>query len=343
MKKVLFSVAMIAAFVGVLMTSCKKEKETVVSEKVQTEVNKPQNDTIVNRILDFKKKVEEREANPGLKDGETMMLEDAINNVVDLFNVTYTEPTAYYNAIESHEFSINVSLTAEGKALVDDVVAAYEQAVAEAREAYHGSALVNKGYRRLMVTYEMQRDGEVCLNFDGSFGERGTPPPTPQPHIDGPFSVGDDWLCGGLYQGNCNDPSIPGSADEKLTEQLYLKINDELPEVPEGCRMVFVRDREYTFSGPEYPGVYYTEDWDDTCIGWMYLNDYYAGEINNIYRILPERKGFSLTASYTFGRYYVASAVVSCENHENCHKHVTRVLYGRLGYVNNDEIGFEDL
>ena len=50
---------------------------------------------------------------------------------------------------------------------------------------------------------------------------------------------------------------------------------------------------------------------------------------------------------YTFGRYYVASAVVICENHENeypgFHKHVTSVQYGRLGYVNNDVIGFENL
>lgn len=343
MKKVLLSVAMIATFVGVMMTSCKKEKESIMSEKVQTEVNDPQNDAIVNRILDFKKKVEERKANPGTKSGETMTLEEAMNNVVDLFNATYTEPTAYYRATEHHQFSVNVPLTVDGEVLVDDVVEAYEQAVAEAREVYHSSSLANKGYRHLMVSFDMQRDGEVSLNFDGSYGEKGTTPPTPQPHVDGPFSAGDDWLCGGLYQGKCNNPNIPGSADEKLTEQLYLKINDELPEVPEGCRMVFVRDREYTFSGPEYPGVYYTEDLDDTCIGWMYLNDYYAGEINNIYRLLPERKGFSLSALYSFGRYYVASAVVSCENQENCHKHVTTVLYGSLCYVDNGEIGFEDL
>lgn len=347
MKKVLFSVAMIAVFVGVMMTSCKKENETVSNEKGQIEVNDPQNDAEVSRILDFKKKVDERKANPGMKSGETMTLEEAMDNVVDLFNVTYTEPTAYYTATESHQFSINVPLTVDGEVLVDDVVAAYEQAVTEARGAYHASLFANKGYRCLMVTFEMLRENEVRLDFNGSCGERGTTPPTPQPHIDGPFSEGDDWLCGGHYQGKCDDPSIPGNAAEKLTEQLFLKISGELPTVPEGCRMVFLHDTIYTFSGPEYLGIYYTEDLDDTCIGWMYLNDYYAGEINNIYRILPGENEFSLTALYTFGRYYVASAVVICENHENeypgFHKHVTSVQYGRLGYVNNDVIGFENL
>ena len=141
---------MIATFVGVMLTSCKKEKETVMSEKVQTEINDPQNDAIVNRILDFKKKVEERKANPGTKSGETMTLEEAMNNVVDLFNATYTEPTAYYRATEHHQFSVNVPLTVDGEVLVDDVVEAYEQAVAEAREVYHSSSLANKGYRPIL-------------------------------------------------------------------------------------------------------------------------------------------------------------------------------------------------
>lgn len=335
---------LIAVALMLLLGQCKKN-EIAKNDNVVGSITAMQGPDI-ERILNFNKAVQAHRQDPDLRTREVVDIEEAADNIADLFNATYTEPTAYYIATESHQFSINVPLTTEGKVLVDDAVAAYEQAVAEAREAYHGSALANKGYRRLMVAYENQRDGEVCLSFDGSYGERGTTPPNPRPHVDGPFSVGDDWLCGGLYQGNCNDLSIPGSASEKLTEQLYLKINDELPEIPEGCRMIFVRDREYTFSGPDFQGIYYTEDLDDTCIGWMYLNDYYAGEINNIYQILPEREEFSLTAFYTFGRYYVSSAIVYYQGQQHqpyYHKHVTNVIYGVLDYVNDDVIGFENL
>ena len=45
----------------------------------------------------------------------------------------------------------------------------------------------------------------------------------------------------------------------------------------------------------------------------------------------------------SFGRYYVESAEVKCQSQEDCHKHVTKVTYGVLDYVNDDVIGFDDL
>ena len=341
MKKLATLLIAVAILLG--LSQCKKNDIVKHNDGTISSVTAIHQGPDIERILNFNKAVQAHRQNPDLRTREVVDVEEAADDIADLFNATYTEPMAYYTATESHQFSINVPLTAEGKVLVDDAVAAYEQAVAEAREAYHGSVLANKGYIRLMVTYTVQRDGEAKFDFDGNYGEKGIMPPDPQPHIDGPFSQEDNWLCGGQYIGKCDDPSIPGSADEKITEQLYLKINDELPTAPEGYRMVFVRNREYVFFGPEYQGIYYTEDLADTCIGWMYLNDYYAGEINNIYQILPYNNGFSLSTVYTFGRYYVASAVVSCQNHENCHMHVTNVTYGILDYVNDDVIGFENL
>ena len=95
--------------------------------------------------------------------------------------------------------------------------------------------------------------------------------------------------------------------------------------------------------------MFYTEDPDDTCIEWMYMNEYYAGEVDNIYNVLPEVEGFTLTAPYTFGKYYVASATVEYkevldgEVYFMAHKHDTHVQYGRLIRVLNDELGFETL
>ncbi|MBR7023568.1 MAG: hypothetical protein IKI09_08905 [Bacteroidales bacterium] len=327
-----------AAFIG-----CKKEKEAVLMIDDQTEINNPQNDAEVKRILNFKKQVETRKANPGTKSAETVTLDEAMNNIVDLFNVTYTEPMAYYAESERHYFTVSVALTADGSVLVDDVVSAYGQALAHAREAYHASTLPDKAYQRLMVTCTPQRDGTVDLLFDGKYGTKTDQPLPPTPHIDGPFSNGDNWQCGGLYTGKCDNPSAPGDAVEKLNEQLFIKISEDYPVAPAGKRTVFINEIPLEFSGLEYPGLFYTENLDETCIEWMYMNDYYAGEVNHIYRTVPENNGFSLTALYSFGRYYVISATVLYEGSDLYHTHKTEVLYGRSCYVHEDEFRLEEL
>lgn len=337
MKKVLFSVAMIAAFVGVMMTSCKKENETVSNEKGQIEVNDPQNDAEVSRILDFKKKVDERKANPGMKSGETMTLEEAMDNVVDLFNVTYTEPTAYYTATESHQFSINVPLTVDGEVLVDDVVAAYEQAVAEAREAYHTSSLSNKSYRRLMVTFDMQRDGEVSLDFDGQYGSKTDHPQPPTPHIDGPFSVGDDWhYMDGM--GSC-DGLRPGGADKVLQDTIMEEVRSLWPADPNGFRGFYTGFTTSIFLPlTGYTGIFYSIDPDDTCIEWQYMNDYLAGERRNIFQVVPQENGINLNGNpMQQYRYFVTNVVIEGHGDKDLGPiyHRTEVEYARYNYIEN--------
>lgn len=340
MKKVLFSVAMIAVFVGVMMTSCKKENETVSNEKGQIEVNDPQNDAEVSRILDFKKKVDERKANPGMKSGETMTLEEAMDNVVDLFNVTYTEPTAYYTATESHQFSINVPLTVDGEVLVDDVVAAYEQAVAEAREAYHTSSLANKSYRRLMVTFDMQRDGEVSLDFDGQYGSKTDHPQPPTPHIDGPFSVGDDWhYMDGM--GSC-DGLRPGGADKVLQDTIMEEVRSLWPADPNGFRGFYTGFTTSIFLPlTGYTGIFYSIDPDDTCIEWQYMNDYLAGERRNIFQVVPQENGINLNGNpMQQYRYFVTNVVIEGHGDKDLGPiyHRTEVEYARYNYIENSII-----
>lgn len=329
--------AMIAVFVGVMMTSCKKENETVSNEKGQIEVNDPQNDAEVSRILDFKKKVDERKANPGMKSGETMTLEEAMDNVVDLFNVTYTEPTAYYTATESHQFSINVPLTVDGEVLVDDVVAAYEQAVAEAREAYHTSSLANKSYRRLMVTFDMQRDGEVSLDFDGQYGSKTDHPQPPTPHIDGPFSVGDDWhYMDGM--GSC-DGLRPGGADKVLQDTIMEEVRSLWPADPNGFRGFYTGFTTSIFLPlTGYTGIFYSIDPDDTCIEWQYMNDYLAGERRNIFQVVPQENGINLNGNpMQQYRYFVTNVVIEGHGDKDLGPiyHRTVVEYARYNYIEN--------
>ena len=343
MKKVLFSVAMIATFVGVMMTSCKKEKETVLSEKVQTEVNDPQNDAVVSRILDFKNKVDERKLHSGTRSGETMTLEEAMNNVVDLFNVTYTEPMAYYTVTEDHAFDLIVPLTVNGEVLEDDVVSTYERVVDLAGTAYHASLLSNKGYRRLMVSYELENNSEARFHFNGQYGTKGIPPHTPQPHIDGPFSVGDDWhYKDGM--GNC-DSTLFGGADKVLQETIMAEVRADWPADPTGCRGFYTDIKPYFFSGgPNYPGIFYSTDVDNTCVEWQCMNDYYAAEKRYIYQVGPQDVGINLNGNPMHNyRYYVIKVDIHGEEGEEsdgtdfiCHQ--TDVEYGRYEYIENATI-----
>lgn len=345
MKKVLFSVAMIATFVGVAMTSCKKEKETVMSEKIQTEVNDPQNDAEVNRILDFKNKVDERKLHPGTRSGETMTLEEAMNNIVDLFNVTYTEPMECYTSTENQKFSIRVPLTVDGKILVDEVVAVYEQAVEEAREVYHASTFANKGYRRLMVTFDMQRDGGVSLDFDGQYGSKNDHPQPPTPHIDGPFTVGDDWhYKDGM--GSC-DGLRPGGADKVLQDTIMEEVRSIWPADPNGCRGFFTSYETHEFSPLlGYAGIFYSNDPNETCIEWQYMNDYLAGERRNIFQVVPQEYGINLNGNpMQQYRYFVTNVVIEGQGDEDSGPiyHQTEVEYARYNYIENGTIERDEL
>lgn len=340
MKKVLFSVAMIATFVGVMMTSCKKEKETVMSEKVQTEVNDPQNDAVVSRILDFKNKVDERKLYPGTRSGETMTLEDAMNNVVDLFNATYTEPMAYYTVTEDHSFDLIVPLTVNGDVLEDDVLSTYERVVDLAGTAYHASLLSNKGYRRLMVSYELENNSEVRFHFNGQYGTKGIPPHTPQPHIDGPFTVGDDWhYKDGL--GSC-DGLLSGGADKVLEFTIKEEVISQWPAAPVNCRGFYSDIKTYDFSPLSgYTGIFYSADPEETCIEWQYMNDYLNGEKRNIYQVLPLEHGINLNGnSMQPYRYYVTNVVIEGRGDEVTGPiyHWTEVEYARYNYIENGTI-----
>lgn len=333
MKKLATLLIAVAIMLG--LGQCKKN-EIAKNDNVVGSITAMQGPDI-ERILNFNKAVQAHRQDPDLRTREVVDVEEAADDIADLFNATYTEPTAYYIATESHQFSINVPLTTEGKVLVDDAVAAYEQAVAEAREAYHGSALANKGYRRLMVTFEMQRDGEVCLNFDGSYGERGTTPPNPQPLVDRPFSVGDDWhYKDGM--GSC-DGLRPGGADKVLQDTIMEEVRSLWPADPNGFRGFYTGFTTSIFLPlTGYTGIFYSIDPDDTCIEWQYMNDYLAGERRNIFQVVPQEYGINLNGNpMQQYRYFVTNVVIEGQGDEDSGPiyHWTEVEYARYNYIEN--------
>ena len=339
-------VLMAAAAIAVAVVSCKKEKVSQVEVAVPQAYAHMQAE--IDRIIGFKKQVETRKANQGMKSAETVTLDEAMNNIVDLFNVTYTEPMAYYTESERHYFTVSVALTADGKMLLDDVVSAYEQALANAREVYHSSALPDKAYQRLMVTCTPQRDGTVELMFDGKYGSKADPPepPTPNPHHSGPFQQGDDWhYMDGM--GRCCDTCVMESGADKELERIIMEeVLANRPVDPDGYRGFYTNFRSQDFCAPRYTGVFYRTDVDDTCIEWEEMNDCLAGEKMNIYQVIPQEIGINLNGNLmqTF-RDYVYEVTIDGKGggYEGCIWHNTEVVYARYNYIENEIIVPRDL
>ncbi len=336
MKKL--TTSLIAVALMLVLGQCKKN-EIAKNNNVITPVTALQQGPDIERILNFNKAVQAHRQDPDMRTREVVDVEEAADDIADLFNVIYTEPMAYYTATESHQFSINMPITAEGKVFVDDVVAAYEQAVAEARKAYHGSVLENKGYRRLMVTFEMQRDDEVRLDFNGNYGERGTTPLNPQPHVDGPFSVGDDWhYKDGM--GSC-DGLRPGGADKVLQDTIMREVRSLWPADPNGCRGFYTNFVNGYFSGTDNSGVFYSTNVEETCIEWPYMNEYLVGERRNIYHVVPQELSINLNGNpMQQYRYFVTNVVIDGLGNENTGPiyHRTEVEYARYNYIENGTI-----
>ena len=346
--------ALALAMVAATVIACTKEKETVFRVNDQVEINNPQNDAEVKRILNFKKQVETRKANPGTKSAETVTLDEAMNNIVDLFNVTYTEPMAYYTESERHYFTVSVALTADGSVLVGDVVSAYGQALAHAREAYHASTLPDKAYQRLMVTCTPQRDGTVDLMFDGKYGTKTDQPepepPTPNPHHPGPFRQGDDWhFIEGM--GRCDGTCLDEGANRVLQDTLMEEVRALWPIPYDGGRGVFTHLVEIEFA-PEPPvthNVFYRTDIDNTCIELQEMNDLLHHERKLAFEVLPSESDDPVivlqpTSAYNY-RDYVTDITIDGDMNLGLYpyiRHKTTVEYGRYLCI-DDVIDFNDL
>ena len=342
----------VALAATVAVVSCKKEKEPQVKAEIPQADAQMQAE--IDRIVGFMKQVEIRKANPGTKSAETVTLDEAMNNIVDLFNVTYTEPMAYYTESERHEFTLSVALTADGKVLVDNVVAAYEQALANAREVYHSSSLPDKAYQRLMVTCTPQRDGTVDLMFDGKYGTKTDQPepepPIPNPHHSGPFHHGDDWhYLDGM--GSC-DGVHPGGADKVLEDTLMKEVRALWPIPYDGGRGVFTHLVEKYFepNASNTHNVFYRTDIDNTCIEWQEMNDLLHYERKLAFVVLPSESDDPVivlqpTSTYNY-RDYVTDITIDGDMSQDvnnpfiCHK--TTVEYGRYLCI-DDVIDFNDL
>jgi len=247
----------------VLTASCKKN----IVEKTNNENTNPivqTENSSVAKLLKFKKQVEYYKANPNIKDGETMTVEEAVLNVANLFNATYSEPEEYYTNKIKQEFSITLPIDKNGEILVGDVIAAYESTISNVRSVYNACQFANKGYSGLSVKIGEITSDNVRFDFTGSFGKKVNEPANGYPFTNDWYYSEDE------YGGMCSYPYLPGSgADRELQKAVSNAIISRLPVAPAGYRNIYLDEYTVEVSGndPNFLGLFYRSGNDiDYCI-----------------------------------------------------------------------------
>lgn len=276
MKKFLPLVFLAIASVTVIMFACKKDNELQVNNTNPSQVVGQQNGDAVERLLNFNKQVQLYKTNPAMKSGERITIKEALLNLSDLFNATYTQPEEKYLKTMLHEFTLTLNVANDETVLLTDVLSVYEQAVATARDFYNASGFTNKGYINLLVEAGERLGNVLYLNFTGRFGSLGT---ANNPDFD------TDWIYSHNHNGGGScDGSIPeGGADVCLTEAINDEIVDHLPKSLNTHRNIYLEQTYVIFDGTpqsKYPGIFYRENPNGNyCISAKELNELYAAEM----------------------------------------------------------------
>lgn len=229
MKKLSQFLKTLPAVVIVLtMASCNKE---------QTNTELAQGEATLARIMDFKQQVDYYKANPAIKDGETMTLDEAIWNIEALFNLTYAYPELSYGHTVTADTVLYLPVGAGNTVLLTDLTVFYGQMYDVVRGIYRGIELDNKQFLILDVEAGALNGGQQAIKLhsvQGSVkGTPSTPPPMPQ---NGPFPPGVSWwygVNGGNSQGNFVDKK---DAADTLTGMLNYWL---VPKAPANYEYIY--------------------------------------------------------------------------------------------------------
>ena len=286
--------------------------------------NKP-----IEQLRSFRKQVEQVRA--GAKSDETLSLTEALWDVENYFNLTYSDVEWYYDQINDHEFTLPLPVDDQQQVLAYDAVALYEQVIDQARAAMQADEFDNKGFLSLTVKEVNQENQGTLITFSGKTGNRSNHNPIIN-HIEGPFDTDDNWMFAAPL-GKCDDPDIPSGADEQLQEHLYAELIEPFIDAGTGYRNIYLDRILFVFDGSNYSGLYYNSHPEELCIGFMYMNDYYAGEKQTITRIIPEQyqlNGYSPISIEVSGVIIEDGTVAT---------HYNEVEYGIRERVRIDEFG----
>ena len=84
-----------------LLTSCNKDDST---PPASTQKNP------IEQLRAFRQQIETFKGNPNLRSQETMPLDEALWDIENHFNLTYSDPEQYYAQTNKHEFTLTLPL-----------------------------------------------------------------------------------------------------------------------------------------------------------------------------------------------------------------------------------------
>lgn len=283
----------------------------------------------IEQLRSFHRQIEQ--VRSGAKTDEKLSLSEALWDVENHFNLTYSDVESYYDQINGHEFVISLPVDDQQQVLVYDAVALYEEVICQARAAMEADEFSNKGFLSLTVKEINQENRGTAITFSGKTGNRSSHNQVIN-HVDGPFDDDDNWMFA-TPLGKCDDPDIPSGADEQFQEHLYAELIEPFIEAGNGYRNIYLNRTAIVYDGSTYSGLYYNPYPEDLCIDHYYMNDYYAGEKQTITRIIPgqyQLNGYS-PISIEISGIMTEDGTVATHYHE--------VEYGIREQVRIDEFG----
>lgn len=307
--------------------SCKKNNIEKTDNGSANPIVQAENSSVA-KLLKFKKQVEYYKANPDVRDGETMSIDEAVWNLENLFNVTYTFPEYSYSGLVTQEFELSLEAD-NGRVLSSRVAALYEELKDGSRELYANDGFTeNKGFLTLHAEVGDTRGDEV-LKVKVTTGERTNYNLPPEPTPAGPISK--CWKYK-RYLGDCDGNEMFTGGDEQIQFALENYNNSLQPQAPDGYRYVYINREVKNFDATVYQNMdlFYREDVTDECIGVREMNKCYYGERNVIFRHIPQECGYG-------ENFCVTNIYIEGRNEGNYLSHFNSIEYGERLAVSLNE------
>jgi hypothetical protein len=282
---------------GLLMQGCQKEPQSVDSAQQADEMAyTPKAAKLVADINSFKQKMTAVREHPHLKSGEVLSKEEARWNIETLFNVTYGFPDLSYSKTITDTALVYLPVDASGNALLEDVVAVYEEVLALVTDFYLAANFDEKGFLFMQLKSGEVANGKLEIRLEAVTGARlGTSddPPVNWEY----FFEGDDWKYG-YDMGKCDN----SYDDSDAADQLEIAIRStmvEWPEPPNGFRWITANTFNIELTGHEYASggeflIFYIEKplgenftEDEICLYQDEMNFHFNGEHTVIYQLVP--------------------------------------------------------
>lgn len=304
-----FAVVIVAATVA--FVSCKKE---------QVPIAQNQDKSTLARIKDFKRLMEEVEANPNERTVSYISIPDAVWNIEALFNYTYANPNNFYGQTVCCDTTLYLPVCSNDSVSLVDLNVFNGQMYEAVLSLYQAVVLDNKRFLILDVEAGVRNGNLQAIELHTVQGSmKGEQPQIDPPHPWAPFAEG--FRC---YYGEDQPPVDAADTLSSLLNAILVK------KAPEGSEYIYTQIKhKYTQVGethanpyPGYPNVSprYCEFYkvnptmDDCWLNSDQLNYYYFGERSLVLDTLPNDANDPLPARHALFQVIVEDFMTNRDN-----------------------------